>query len=110
LSGTGTLNSGLTQEYMVGLDFLKSKENLIFLGSVGTGKTHLATAIALTACQQDSYASMELKYQQGTISKNALLDAEDDLREAEEKVRTSANDLFSSYNTYCWAVQHGVLN
>ena len=62
------------------------------------------------ACQQDSYASMELKYQQGTISKNALLDAEDDLREAEEKVRTSANDLFSSYNTYCWAVQHGVLN
>ncbi|MBS5589323.1 MAG: ATP-binding protein [Clostridiales bacterium] len=40
---------------MVGLDFLKSKENLIFLGSVGTGKTHLATAIALTACQQDSH-------------------------------------------------------
>ena len=38
------LSSGLTQEYMVELDFLKSKENLIFLGSVGTGKTHLATA------------------------------------------------------------------
>ena len=46
------LPSGLTQEYMVELDFLKSKENLIFLGSVGTGKTHLATAIALKACQQ----------------------------------------------------------
>lgn len=62
------------------------------------------------ACQQDSFAASELKYQQGAISKNALLDAEDDLHEAEEKVRTSANDLFSSYNTYCWAVQHGVLN
>ena len=46
------LPSGLTQEYMVELDFLKRKENLIFLGSVGTGKTHLATAIALMACQQ----------------------------------------------------------
>lgn len=46
------LPNGLTQEYMVELDFLKSRENLIFLGSVGTGKTHLATAIALKACQQ----------------------------------------------------------
>ena len=32
------------------------------------------------------------------------------LQEAEEKVQTAANDLFSSYNTYCWAVEHGVLN
>ena len=42
---------GLTREYMEGLQFLKPRENLIFLGSVGTGKTHLATAIALAACQ-----------------------------------------------------------
>ena len=42
---------GLTREYMEGLQFLSQKENLIFLGSVGTGKTHLATAIALKACQ-----------------------------------------------------------
>lgn len=46
------LPNGLTREYMEGLSFLKPKENLIFLGSVGTGKTHLATAIALKACQQ----------------------------------------------------------
>lgn len=46
------LPTGLTQEYMEELQFLKPKENLIFLGSVGTGKTHLATAIALKACQQ----------------------------------------------------------
>ena len=45
------LPAGLTREYMEGLEFLKPRENLIFLGSVGTGKTHLATAIALTACQ-----------------------------------------------------------
>lgn len=33
-------------------NFLPAKENLIFLGAVGTGKTHLATAIALKACQE----------------------------------------------------------
>lgn len=43
---------GLTQEYMTDLHFLDSKENLIFMGAVGTGKTHLATAIALNACQE----------------------------------------------------------
>ena len=46
------LPAGLTQEYLTGLEFLPAKENLIFLGAVGTGKTHLATAIALSACQQ----------------------------------------------------------
>lgn len=46
------LPGSLTQEYMTGLHFLALKENLIFMGSVGTGKTHLATAIALKACQE----------------------------------------------------------
>lgn len=45
------LPTGLTREYMEDLRFIPPKENLIFLGSVGTGKTHLATAIALKACQ-----------------------------------------------------------
>lgn len=39
-------------EYMTDLQFLAPKENLIFMGIVGTGKTHLATAIALKACQE----------------------------------------------------------
>lgn len=46
------LPAGLTQEYMTNLEFLSPKENLIFMGAVGTGKTHLATAIALQACQR----------------------------------------------------------
>lgn len=46
------LPGGLPQEYMTDLQFLAPKENLIFMGSVGTGKTHLATAIALKACQE----------------------------------------------------------
>ena len=46
------LPAGLTQEYMTNLEFLQPKENLIFMGAVGTGKTHLATAISMHACQQ----------------------------------------------------------
>lgn len=46
------LPAGLTREYMEELNFIRAKENLIFMGSVGTGKTHLATAIALKACQE----------------------------------------------------------
>ena len=46
------LPHGLTREYMEELHFLAPKENLIFMGAVGTGKTHLATAIALKACQE----------------------------------------------------------
>jgi len=68
-----------------------------------------AARVAL-ASEQASYQASELKYLQGTISKNALLAAEDDLRAAEAKVTTAANDLFSAYNTYCWAVEHGILN
>lgn len=47
-----SLPQGLTRDYMIHLDFLPPKENLIFVGSVGTGKTHLATALALKACQE----------------------------------------------------------
>lgn len=36
---------------MENFTFIEKKENLIFMGAVGTGKTHLATAIALRACQ-----------------------------------------------------------
>jgi len=46
------LPAGLTREYMTELLFIPPKENLIFLGAVGTGKTHLATALSLKACQE----------------------------------------------------------
>ena len=46
------LPTGLTQDYMTNLEFLPPRENLIFMGAVGTGKTHLATALSLQACQK----------------------------------------------------------
>ena len=33
------------------LDFVLARENVVFLGPPGTGKTHLATGIAIRACQ-----------------------------------------------------------
>jgi DNA replication protein DnaC len=47
---------GITQESIENFDFVGKKENLIFLGSVGTGKTHLASAITLNACKNGKSA------------------------------------------------------
>ena len=35
------------------LEFLTQKANVVFLGSVGVGKSHLATALGFAACQED---------------------------------------------------------
>lgn len=41
-----------TKEELCSLSFIEQKENLVMMGSVGTGKTHLATSLALDACKQ----------------------------------------------------------
>ena len=68
-----------------------------------------ATKTAL-ALELDNYAVDQLKYEQGTISHNALMDGADELASARAAVATAERNLFSSYNTYRWAVDHGILN
>lgn len=68
-----------------------------------------ASKAALDAQSLD-YQAKELQFRQGNISENALRTAKDSLSEKEEAVRTAANNLFSAYNNYCWAVQTGILN
>lgn len=46
---------GLAMQDMEEFRFVERRENLIFMGAVGTGKTHLATAIALKACQSGKH-------------------------------------------------------
>ena len=70
----------------------------------------LSAAQVSLASEEAAYAAAALKYEQGTISKNKLLEAEDALDTAREQVETASVDLFSAYNTYCWAVQHGIIN
>ena len=60
--------------------------------------------------EKSSFAAAQLKYKQGTISKNALLKAQDDLSTAQDGVDTAALDLFTAYHNYRWAVEHGILN
>lgn len=68
----------------------------------------LNSAQTSLAFQERTYASMEVKYRQGNISHNALLDAEDDLSEAKDAVETARRNLFTAYRTYYWAVNYGV--
>ena len=44
------------------------------------------------------------------VYRNSLLDAADKVSAAEETVEQARLDLFSAYNTYRWAVEHGILN
>ena len=44
--------SSITREEIEDAAFVREKENLVLMGAVGTGKTHLATAVALRLCQK----------------------------------------------------------
>lgn len=46
------LPQGLTPEDLKECKFIEEKRNLILYGNVGTGKTHLATAIGYEACRK----------------------------------------------------------
>jgi DNA replication protein DnaC len=46
-----SLNQALVRELLRG-EYLDKRENVLLIGNSGTGKTHLATALAFTACQQ----------------------------------------------------------
>ena len=70
----------------------------------------LAAARTALAAENDNFAVAQLKHSQGNLSQNALLEAQDKVAEAQEKVSGAENDLFSSYNTYRWAVDYGILN
>jgi len=45
------LPAALTPQELKELRFVEERQNLIFYGNVGTGKTHLATALGLQACR-----------------------------------------------------------
>lgn len=70
----------------------------------------LSASRTALAVERDNYAAAQLKQSQGNLSQNALLEAGDKLKEAQEKVAGAENDLFSAYNTYRWAVDYGILN
>ncbi|WP_079707631.1 IS21-like element helper ATPase IstB [Paraliobacillus ryukyuensis] len=68
-----------TKEDICDLQFLKGKQNLLLLGSSGTGKTHLATALGVKACEKghevrffrvaDLVGKLEEALKEGTLEK-----------------------------------------
>jgi len=44
--------NSITRKEIENADFVERKENLVLMGAVGTGKTHLATSIALSVCEK----------------------------------------------------------
>lgn len=46
-----TLPPSITMEELRDLTFLNKKENVMMVGAVGTGKTHLSTALGVEACR-----------------------------------------------------------
>jgi DNA replication protein DnaC len=67
------------KEAICDLEFLKGKQNLLLLGSSGTGKTHLATALGVKACEKgyevrffrvaDLVGKLEEALKEGTLQK-----------------------------------------
>lgn len=70
----------------------------------------LEAARAALSIEQSNYAVAQLKHTQGTLSQNALLEAEDKVKQAQEAIDSAVIDLFSNYHNYRWAVDYGILN
>ncbi|MBY0054147.1 ATP-binding protein [Brevibacillus agri] len=71
--------SGSSPELLQELDWLERKENLLLMGAVGTGKTHMATALGVEACRRgkavqfyrasDLVSVLQEKFTAGTLSR-----------------------------------------
>jgi len=70
--------STITREEIEAASFVKNKENLVLMGVQGTGKTHLATAIAMSLCEKGRHVRfytatglaniLQEKHQRGTLT------------------------------------------
>lgn len=70
----------------------------------------LTSAQTSLAVKRADLETAQLKYDQGSISENALHTAEDDLYAAQDTVTGAEHDLFTAYNNYRWAVEYGLIN
>lgn len=74
-----TFPNHCTQQSLRELSFLERKENILMLGKVGTGKTHLAIALGVEACRQghdvrfyrvsELVAKLQEKHASGTLTR-----------------------------------------
>ena len=77
--------------------------------SVQSYASALNAAKVSLECERSDLAAAQLRYEQGTISENALHTAEDELYTAQDTVSGAERDLLTAYNNYRWAVDYGLL-
>ncbi len=63
--------SSITLDELKNADFIEKKENLILYGAVGAGKTHMATAVGVAACNRGK----KVKFYRTATLVNDLIDA-----------------------------------
>ena len=74
-----TWPNGFDKKQLLSLDFIESKQNILCLGAVGTGKTYMATALGVKACSlgkkvrffrmSDLAAELTEKHRTGNLAK-----------------------------------------
>jgi len=85
-----TFPESIDKEALSSLDFIDRKENVLMVGSVGTGKTHLATALGIKACMQGKRVAF---YRAGELT-NKLLEKHEDGEEKKLMGKIEKADLF----------------
>lgn len=85
-----TFPESVDKQGLTSLSFIDRLENVLMVGSVGTGKTHLATALGIKACMQGRrvsfYRAVELT--------NKLLEKHEDGEEKKLTGKIEKADLF----------------
>jgi DNA replication protein DnaC len=87
-SAMPSLNKALVIELSRG-GYLQRKENVIFIGSYGTGKSHLATSLGVCACRQGK----RVRFYTAASLSNELLEAQSQLRLSKLEASLARYDL-----------------
>jgi len=74
-SAQPSINEALIRELLTG-EFIDRRENVLLIGNSGTGKTHLATALALAACHEGA----KVRFVGTTALVTQLLESREDRR------------------------------
>jgi DNA replication protein DnaC len=83
-----SVNKVLVSELMR-CEYIEKRENVLFIGNPGTGKTHLATALAMEACARGK----KVRFYRVTELVTALLEAREEYQLARLRARLSKLDL-----------------
>jgi len=83
-----SLNKALVIELSRG-SYIQRRENIIFIGSYGTGKTHLAISLGVCACRQGK----RVRFYTAASLSNELLEAQSQLRLSKLEASLARCDL-----------------